>query len=137
MIQKTKKKKSINNSSLIISTSIIKIIIVFLLILLYFWALNPVPQLLSTVKELKKARQTEAKLSTENKRLKEEKSKLFTDKKIEEIARQEYGFIKPGEKAYVVLTPKDKPEQTEFDSKKKNKSNIVKEQSFIDKILGW
>ena len=52
------------------------------------------------------AAQTRVKvLADEDNRLAERAQKLQTDAEIERLAREQYGLVKPGEKAFAILTP--------------------------------
>jgi cell division protein FtsL len=42
-------------------------------------------------------------LRTQNARLQKEAARLQTDAEIERIAREEYGMVRPGERAFVVI----------------------------------
>lgn len=52
--------------------------------------------------------EAEARLSTlkqQNAHLAEESAALLTEQEVERIAREQYGFVRPGETGYVVTTP--------------------------------
>ena len=51
-------------------------------------------------------------LSAENKRLQDQADKLQTDAEIERLARERYGLVRPGEKAYAILPPQEAPPST-------------------------
>ena len=48
-------------------------------------------------------------LGAENIRLAELVERLETPEEIERLAREEFGFVRPGESAYVVVVPQDAP----------------------------
>jgi cell division protein FtsB len=48
-------------------------------------------------------------LSSQNAKLAQRIQELQTDAEIERLARQEYGLVKPGEDAYVILPPRQAP----------------------------
>ena len=52
---------------------------------------------------------TIAVLNSENAKLAHERSALQRDATIEEIARQEYGLVKPGQQAFMVVPSASKP----------------------------
>ncbi|MDH3471052.1 MAG: septum formation initiator family protein [Acidimicrobiia bacterium] len=54
-----------------------------------------------------------AALSAENIRLEELVQRLETPEEIERLAREEFGYIRPGESAYVVVVPADVPAPTQ------------------------
>ena len=54
-----------------------------------------------------------AALSAENIRLEELVQRLETPEEIERLAREEFGYVRPGESAYVVVVPADVPPPTQ------------------------
>ena len=54
-----------------------------------------------------------AALSAENIRLEELVQRLETPEEIERLAREEFGYVRPGESAYVVVAPADVPPPTQ------------------------
>ena len=48
-------------------------------------------------------------LRSENKALDERAAKLHDDSEIEQLARQQYGLVKPGEEAYAILPAPQPP----------------------------
>jgi cell division protein FtsL len=51
-------------------------------------------------------------LREENARLEAEATALQTPTEVERIAREDYGLVRPGEVAYVVVTPRTPAEET-------------------------
>ena len=43
----------------------------------------------------------------QNEALEAERDALLTDAEVERVAREKYGYVKPGEQPYVVVTPRD------------------------------
>lgn len=44
-------------------------------------------------------------IEAENRALAAERDALLTDAEVERVAREKYGYVKPGEQPYVVVTP--------------------------------
>jgi cell division protein FtsB len=65
----------------------------------------PVQQYLERGTQVDAARERLEALVAENAVLEEEATALLGDEEIERIAREQYGFVKPGEVGYVVITP--------------------------------
>jgi cell division protein FtsL len=59
--------------------------------------------------ETNKARQQLSALQTENARLARETKRLSTDSEIERLARQKYGLVRPGERAFVIVPAPSTP----------------------------
>ncbi len=52
------------------------------------------------------------KVRVENAKLKEEIEKLHSDDYIEILAREKFGLVKPGEKSYIVIPPREEQSET-------------------------
>jgi cell division protein FtsB len=65
----------------------------------------PVQQYLERETQVDAARTRLEDLVAENAALADEATALLGDEEIERIAREQYGFVKPGEIGYVVITP--------------------------------
>ena len=65
----------------------------------------PVQQYLGRGVEVDTARTRLAELEAENERLSAEAEALLTETEIERIAREEYGYVRPGEVGYTVVGP--------------------------------
>ncbi|MCU4187077.1 septum formation initiator family protein [Acidiferrimicrobium sp. IK] len=79
---------------LLLSVTGVAVIVLFVL---------PGRQLLDQGRQLSSTRRQINMLSQENAKLTKEAASLQTDATIEQLARQKYGLVMPGEQAYVVL----------------------------------
>jgi cell division protein FtsB len=82
----------------ILIVSVVAVAIVFLFVL-------PGRTLLAQNRSLATTRHRADVLAAENARLAQQVSKLQSSSQIEQIARQQYGLVKPGEKAYAIIPP--------------------------------
>jgi len=69
----------------------------------------PFRQLVSQQRQIERSQDQLAALERENEALSEDIEMLGTDAEIERIAREQYGLVRPGEVAYVVVTPEETP----------------------------
>jgi cell division protein FtsB len=67
----------------------------------------PFRQLVSQQRQIEHTQNQLAALEHENQVLAEDIEMLGTDAEIERIAREQYGLVRPGEVAYVVVTPRE------------------------------
>jgi len=67
----------------------------------------PFRQLVSQQGQIDRTQDQLAALQQENELLSEDIEMLGTDAEIERIAREQYGLVRPGEVAYVVVTPRE------------------------------
>lgn len=65
----------------------------------------PVKQYLGRGVQVADAQERLAQLESENARLSAEAEALLTETEIERIAREEYGYVRPGEIGYTVIAP--------------------------------
>jgi cell division protein FtsL len=65
----------------------------------------PYRQIIETQRQVATARAELEALETHNAELQADVSALETDAEIERLAREKLGYVRPGEKAYVVLDP--------------------------------
>jgi len=65
----------------------------------------PFREMVSQQRQIDRAQEQLAALEGENGTLAEDIEMLGTDAEIERIAREQYGLVRPGEIAYVVVTP--------------------------------
>lgn len=65
----------------------------------------PYRQIIETQRQVATARAELEALETHNAELQADVSALQTDAEIERLAREKLGYVRPGEKAYVVLDP--------------------------------
>jgi cell division protein FtsL len=65
----------------------------------------PYRQIIETQRQVATARAELQALETHNAELQADVSALETDAEIERLAREKLGYVRPGEKAYVVLDP--------------------------------
>lgn len=65
----------------------------------------PVRTLLQQQKQMAANQHRSSVLGTENAKLTQRAAQLQTNAEIEQIARSQYGLVKPGEHSYVVLPP--------------------------------
>ena len=94
-------------------TRVVWVITLLLLVAvaLVFSNVFPFRQILAQQELVVKKEQTLAVLQVENARLTATADYLQTDQGVEKIAREDFGYVQPGEVAYVVVAP---PEDTEF-----------------------
>ncbi|MEA3510339.1 MAG: septum formation initiator family protein [Actinomycetota bacterium] len=67
----------------------------------------PFRQLVSQQRQIEHSQDQLTALERENQVLSDDIAMLGTDAEIERIAREQYGLVKPGEVAYVVVTPRE------------------------------
>jgi cell division protein FtsB len=79
---------------------------------LVFSNVFPFRQILAQQDLVEQKEQTLEVLKEENARLAATAAYLETDRGVEKIAREDFGYVRPGEVAYVVVSPPD--EQVEF-----------------------
>lgn len=94
-------------------TRVVWVITMLLLVAvaLVFSNVFPFRQILAQEELVDQKEQTLAVLQEENARLSQAAEYLQTDQGVEKIARQDFGYVRPGEVAYVVVAP---PEQEEY-----------------------
>lgn len=94
-------------------TRVVWVITLLLLVAvaLVFSNVFPFRQILAQQELVVQKEQTLAVLQVENARLTAAADYLQTDQGVEKIAREDFGYVQPGEVAYVVVAP---PEDTEF-----------------------
>ena len=94
-------------------TRVVWVITLLLLVAvaLVFSNVFPFRQILAQEELVDQKQQTLAVLKEENARLSQAADYLQTDQGVEKIARQDFGYVRPGEVAYVVVAP---PDQEEF-----------------------
>jgi cell division protein FtsB/cell division protein DivIC len=69
----------------------------------------PFRQLISQQNQIERSQAQLTALTDENDALAEDIAMLGTDAEIERLAREQYGLVRPGEVAYVVVTPDEPP----------------------------
>ncbi len=67
----------------------------------------PFREMVSQQRQIDRAHEQLSALEDENATLTEDIEMLGTDAEIERIAREQYGLVRPGEIAYVVVTPEE------------------------------
>lgn len=67
----------------------------------------PFREMVSQQRQIDRAQEQLSALEDENATLTEDIEMLGTDAEIERIAREQYGLVRPGEIAYVVVTPEE------------------------------
>jgi cell division protein FtsB len=94
-------------------TRVVWVITLLLLVAvaLVFSNVFPFRQILAQQELVEQKEQTLAVLQAENARLTAAADYLQTDQGVEKIAREDFGYVQPGEVAYVVVAP---PEDAEF-----------------------
>jgi len=86
------------------STAITILILILLSApLVYTWSTAALKEYRERKREVAQLQHQLATLKKENERLKKQRDALFTDEEIEKLARERFGLVKPGEKAYVVI----------------------------------
>jgi cell division protein FtsB len=90
-------------------TRVVWIITLLLLVAvaLVFSNVFPFRQILAQQELVEQKEQTLAVLREENSRLTVAADYLQTDQGVEKIAREDFGYVRPGEVAYVVVAPAD------------------------------
>ncbi len=74
----------------------------------------PVQQFLERENQVSAAREDLARLEAENSEIAADVDALTTEQEIERVAREQYGFVRPGEVGYVVIVPPtDEASETE------------------------
>ena len=89
-------------------------VITFLMLVavaLVFSNVFPFRQILAQQELVEQKKETLAVLQVENARLTAAADYLQTDHGVEKIAREDFGYVQPGEVAYVVVAP---PEEADF-----------------------
>jgi cell division protein FtsB len=91
---------------------VVSIITLLLLVAvaLVFSNVFPFRQILAQQELVEQKEQTLAVLKEENARLAAAADYLRTDQGVEKIARQDFGYVRPGEVAYVVVAPAEEGE---------------------------
>jgi cell division protein FtsB len=74
----------------------------------------PFRQLITQQNQVERSEAQLAALRAENGALSEDIEMLDTDAEIERLAREQFGLVRPGEVAYVVVTPDDPPTAVEI-----------------------
>lgn len=92
------------------------VLIAALLILLvgaaFLTQVVPYRQIIDSNKSVDAARAELANLETENAQLQLDIDALNSDSEIEKLAREKLGYVRPGEKAFVVVEPPGSAEET-------------------------
>jgi cell division protein FtsB len=65
----------------------------------------PFRQLISQQRQIERSQEQLSALTSENRALAEDIEMLGTDAEIERVARDQFGLVRPGETAYVVVVP--------------------------------
>lgn len=84
--------------------------VVALLALLAFMAAAPIRSLDATNQRVEYLRATKQQLTTSVTELEQRSARLQDPAEVELLARTKFGLVKPGETAYVVVTPEDQIE---------------------------
>lgn len=111
------------------------ILIVTLLFLLigaaFLTQLVPYQQILESQRQVNAARAQLQALEEENALLQADVDALHTDSEVEKLAREKFGYVRPGERAYVVLDPpganSEEPPATDAEV-------IPDERTWVDKV---
>jgi len=80
-------------------------LLIFLMGAAFLTQVVPYRQILDTQRQVASARAELAALEEDNAELQADVEALQTDEEIERLAREKLGYVRPGEKAYVVLDP--------------------------------
>jgi cell division protein FtsL len=92
------------------------VLIAALLILLvgaaFLTQVVPYRQIIESSQQVDAAKEELAGLETENAQLQLDIEALNSDSEIEKLAREKLGYVRPGEKAFVVVEPPDADEET-------------------------
>ena len=110
-------------------------LIVTLLFLLvgaaFLTQLVPYQQILESQRQVESARAHLAMLEDQNARLQADVDALQTDAEVEKLAREKLGYVKPGERAYVVLDP---PESEAAPAPEPATTALPEERTWVDKL---
>lgn len=110
-------------------------LIVTLLFLLvgaaFLTQLVPYQQILESQRQVESARAQLAALEDENALLQADVDALQTDAEVEKLAREKLGYVKPGERAYVVLDP---PESDASPAREPTTTVLPEERTWVDKL---
>lgn len=108
-------------------------VLAFLFLVLFFTSFLTYP----AYRDWRKQREIRSKLEKElkaqvrkNQEIKEEVKRLHSDDYIEEIARRDFGLVKPGEKAYILIEPERQEETTES-------KPLKREKGWWQKFIAW
>lgn len=93
--------------------------------------LVPYQQILESQRQVESARAHLALLEDQNARLQADVDALQTDAEVEKLAREKLGYVKPGERAYVVLDP---PESDEAPAPEPTTTALPEERTWVDKL---
>lgn len=84
-------------------------------------SINPARELWRQWQEMRRLEADLGTLRTENEKLRRELERLKTDAYIEQEARARLGLVKPGERAYVIVPPKQESPKPQAQSQKSQK----------------
>lgn len=84
-------------------------------------SVNPARDLWKQWREMRRLEADLTALRRENEKLKEELDRLKTDAYIEQEARARLGLVKPGERAYVIVPPKQESPKPQAQNPKSQK----------------
>lgn len=111
------------------------VLIVTLLFLLvgaaFLTQLVPYQQILESQRQVETARSELTALEEENARLEADVAALQTDAEIEKLAREKLGYVRPGERAYVVLDP---PGANDDVAPAPNLDEVPEERTWVDEV---
>ena len=110
-------------------------LIVTLLFLLigaaFLTQLVPYQQIMESRGQVEAARAELAALEEENSRLEADVAALQTDAEIEKLAREKLGYVRPGERAYVVLDPPGADDQV---ASEPDITEVAEEPTWVDRL---
>jgi len=72
----------------------------------------PYRQIIESKQNVESAREELASLEAENSQLELDIEALNTDSEVEKLAREKLGYVRPGEKAFVVVDPPESEEES-------------------------
>ena len=91
----------------------------------------PYRQILDSKRQVSASRAELASLEADNAALQADVDALKTDAEIEKLAREKLGYVRPGEKAYIVLDP---PEDEKRPAPPPVPSELPDEPTWVDKL---
>ncbi len=100
-------------------------VLVFFFLIMFFTAFLTYPAYRDWQKQRKLRERLEQELKAkikENEEIKRKIKRLRSESYVEEIARRDFGLVKPGEKAYILIEPQTEEETTQSKELKKEKS---------------
>lgn len=110
------------------------LVVTFLFLLIgaaFLTQLVPYQQIIESQRQVEGARAELESLKAENSRLRSDVEALHTDAEIEKLAREKLGYVRPGEKAYVVLDPPGADVEAETQT---GQQDLLEDRTWVDML---